>query len=75
LLDVKTMVVMLALVLLVITAALGLTMRLNRSVPGTRHWFAGFGLLLCLGLCLLATQHQLHPLLSCVDHAGQLAAL
>ena len=64
-LDVKTMVVMLALVLLVTTAALGVTMRLNRSVPGTYHWFAGFAML-CLALGLLATQQQLHPLLSTV---------
>jgi diguanylate cyclase (GGDEF)-like protein len=56
---------MLALVLLVNTAALGVTMRLNRSVPGTSHWFAGFGML-CLSLCLLATQNLLHPLVSTV---------
>ena len=64
-LEVRTMVVMLALVLLVNTAALGVTMRLNRSVPGTSHWFAGFGML-CLSLCLLATQNLLHPLVSTV---------
>lgn len=59
------MVVMLTLAVTINSVALFVTWRLNRSVPGIREWFIGFGML-AAGVFLLTTQKRLHPLGSVV---------
>lgn len=59
------MVVMLTLAVTINSVALFVTWRLNRSVPGIREWFVGFGML-AGGILLLTTQKLLHPLVSVV---------